>query len=114
TIDAMVALGAEPTRITAAIGPTISAVNYEVGPQFMDDFVQLQPQGWRHFSTHGGQRAHFDLPGFVEAQLRGAGIETIDRVGLCTYGHPERYFSHRYATHKKLQTGRQIAVIGLT
>ena len=114
TVAAMVELGAEPDRVVAAIGPTISAANYEVGPQFMDDFVQLHPQGWRHFSTHGGERAHFDLPGFVEAQLRGAGVARIDRVGGCTYAHPDRYFSHRYATHQKMRTGRQIAVIGLT
>ncbi|MET3924460.1 peptidoglycan editing factor PgeF [Devosia sp. 2618] len=114
TVDAMVALGADPKRIVAAIGPTISGDNYEVGPQFMTDFVALQPDGWRHFHVPEGKRTHFDLPGFVEAQLRAAGIETVDRVGGCTYGHPDRYFSHRYATHHATKTGRQIAIIGLS
>lgn len=113
TIAAMVQLGADPANIVAAIGPTISGENYEVGPQFMDDFVKLRPDGWRHFSTHNGGRAHFDLPGFVEAELRAAGVETFDRIGGCTYGHPDRYFSHRYATHQGGKTGRQIAIIGL-
>lgn len=114
TVAAMVDLGADPARIRAAIGPTISADNYEVGPQFMTDFVALQPDGWRHFHVPEGKRTHFDLPGFVEAQLRVAGIGSIDRVGGCTYANPDRYFSHRYATHKATKTGRQIAVIGMT
>ena len=113
TVAAMVELGASPANIVAAIGPTISGDNYEVGPQFMDDFIKLRPDGWRHFSTRNGGRAHFDLPGFVEAELRVAGVVALDRVGGCTYAHPDRYFSHRYATHQGGKTGRQIAIIGL-
>lgn len=114
TVAAMVELGADPAKIVAAIGPTISGENYEVGPHFMDDFVKLRPDGWQHFSSRNGARAHFDLPGFVDTELRSAGIGTIERVGGCTYAHPDRYFSHRYATHQGTKTGRQIAVIGLT
>jgi YfiH family protein len=114
TVEAMVALGADRANIVAAIGPTISGDNYEVGPHFMDDFVKLRPDGWRHFFLPPGGRAHFDLPGFVEADLATAGIGKIERVGGCTYAHPERYFSHRHATHQGTRTGRQIAVIGLT
>jgi YfiH family protein len=113
TVATMVELGADPSKIVAAIGPTISGENYEVGPHFMDDFVKLRPDGWRHFSTHNGGRAHFDLPGFVAAELERAGITKVERVGACTYGHPDRYFSHRYATHQGGTTGRQIAIIGM-
>jgi len=113
TVTAMLELGAEPGRIVAAIGPTISAENYEVGPTFMDDFVKLRPDGWRHFSTRHSARAHFDLPGFVLAELQAAGVTRIERAGGCTYGNPEHYFSHRHATHQGGKTGRQIAVIGL-
>lgn len=113
TVTAMAGLGAEPSRIVAAIGPTISGDNYEVGPQFMEDFVALHPDGWRHFSVPPGKRTHFDLPGFVQAQLLSAGVTQIERVGSCTYGHPDRYFSHRHATHQGGRTGRQIAIIGL-
>lgn len=113
TVAAMVELGADATRIVAAIGPTISGENYEVGPHFMEDFTKLRPDGWRHFSTRNSGRAHFDLPGFVAAELQRAGVTSVDRVGDCTYGHPDRYFSHRRATHKGGTTGRQIAIIGL-
>lgn len=113
TVEAMVALGARADRIIAAIGPTISGENYEVGPQFMTDFLALHPNGWRHFHVPHGKRAHFDLPGFVEAELRRLGLAKVERVGGCTYAQPERYFSHRYATHQGTKTGRQVAIIGL-
>ncbi len=114
TIAAMTALGAHPARIRAAYGPTIHAPNYEVGDQFKADFLALHPDGERHFHTPVGEKPHFDLPGFVAAQLRAAGVTQIQQVGHCTYAHPDRYFSHRHATHQGTRTGRQIAVIGMT
>lgn len=114
TISAMVALGASQSRIIAAFGPTIHGVSYEVGDKFKADFLALHPGGTAHFHTPAGGRPHFDLPGFVAAQLRQAGVSVVDHVGACTYAHPDRYFSHRYATHQGTRTGRQIAVIGLS
>jgi polyphenol oxidase len=114
TLDAMLELGADLVRIRAALGPTIYGPNYEVGDKFMADFLAIDPSGERHFTTPAGRKPHFDLPGFVEEQLRAAGLASVERVGDCTYAHPERYFSHRYATHQGTRTGRQIAVIGLT
>jgi YfiH family protein len=114
TVEAMVALGAKRKNIVAAFGPTIHAPNYEVGDKFREDFLALHPTGAAHFHTPPGGEPHFDLPGFVAAQLRDAGVERVDQVGACTYAHPEHYFSHRYATHQKTRTGRQIAVIGMT
>lgn len=114
TVDAMVRLGADPARIIAAIGPTISGANYQVGPQFVADELKLYPNARNRVFVPEGDVEHFDLPGFVEDCLRDTGVLGIDRVGGCTYSHPDRYFSHRYATHHGTRTGRQIAVIGLT
>lgn len=113
TVAAMVALGATPTNIVAAIGPTISQANYEVGPQFMADFLALHPTGAEYFVTPHNGREHFDLPGFVAGEWHRAGVGKIEDLALCTYAHTDRYFSHRYATHHGTTTGRQIAVIGL-
>jgi polyphenol oxidase len=113
TVAAMVELGARPARIAAALGPTITAPNYEVGDQFRADFLALHAGGERFFVTPPGGKPHFDLPAFVLEQLKEAGVGTIDRVGSCTYASPERYFSHRHATHQGTTTGRQIAVIAM-
>jgi len=114
TVTAMVALGADPGRIIAAIGPTISGPNYEVGDGFRADFLALHPTGGHYFTTPPGKQVHFDLPAFVIEQLAATGIGQIERIGGCTYAEPTRYFSHRYATHRGTTTGRQMAIIGLS
>ncbi|HHG89065.1 MAG TPA: peptidoglycan editing factor PgeF [Devosia sp.] len=114
TIAAMSILGAEPARIIAAIGPTIFMENYEVGPDFTADFLARHKEGKRFITRLGSRkREHFDLPGFVRAELERSGITQIGLAGACTYANPEYYFSHRHATHNKCQTGRQISIIAL-
>jgi polyphenol oxidase len=114
TVMGMVSLGASPARIVAAIGPTISLENYEVGPEFTADVLRQHRDAANRFSKPEGGREHFDLPGFVFDQLHGAGVGLVDDLKLCTYAEPKRFFSHRYATHKHTTTGRQMALIGLT
>jgi YfiH family protein len=114
TVTAMAALGAHPARIVAAIGPTISQANYEVGPQFAADLLARHHDAGNRISRPDGGREHFDLPGFVFDQLHGAGVGLVEDLALCTYADPRRYFSHRYATHRGTGAGRQISVIGLT
>lgn len=113
TVNAMVGLGADPGHITAAIGPAISLANYEVGPQFAADLLARYPAAESRITRPDGGREHFDLPGFVADQLRGAGVGRIHDLGICTYADSGRYFSHRRATHEGTTTGRQIALIGL-
>jgi polyphenol oxidase len=114
TIRAMVALGADPKNIRAAIGPTISAANYEIGPDTARDIIALDPAAASHVAIPPGKaREHFDIPGLITEQLFGAGVGLVSDLGLCTYAEPARFFSHRYATHQGSNTGRQIATIGL-
>lgn len=113
TVDAMIGLGADPARITAAVGPAISRANYEVGPQFAADLLAQYPEAESRITRPDGGREHFDLPGFVGDRLHSAGVGRIHDLGICTYAQPDRYFSHRRATHEGITTGRQIALIGL-
>jgi YfiH family protein len=113
TVRGMMALGAEPERIVAAIGPTISLENYEVGPEFAADLLNQHRDAANRISRPEGGREHFDLPGFVFDQLHAAGVGLVDDLKLCTYAEPKRFFSHRYATHQNTTTGRQMALIGL-
>jgi len=115
TVEAMEQLGAFRNNIIATIGPTIWPQNYQVGPQFAQEFLKLHPGGERYivFPENGGGE-HFDLPGFILAQLRIAGIKNPSQVGECTFQHPELYFSYRFASHQNGETGCQIAIIALS
>jgi len=113
TVAAMIGLGASLANMVAVIGPTISAQNYEVGPDFVTALLDKHPEAERHITTPPGGREHFDLPGFVARALAEAGVGRVEDLAICTYGHPEAYFSHRYATHRGTGAGRQIAVIAL-
>src|SRR3569833_1191321 len=114
TVLAMVGLGADPKNIRAAIGPTISAANYEVGPETAAEIAALDKAASSHIRVPAGNtREHFDIPGLLQEQLYGAGVGLVGDLGLCTYALPDRYFSHRWATHHGKTTGRQISIVGL-
>ncbi|PWG17744.1 peptidoglycan editing factor PgeF [Salibaculum griseiflavum] len=112
TLDAMAALGADRASTTAVIGPCISQRNYEVGPDFLDDFLADDPGNARFFGNGEGDRYLFDLPGFGLHRLRQAGIGEAEWTRHCTYADPERFYSYRRSTHaKEADYGRLIAAI---
>jgi YfiH family protein len=114
TIEAMVALGATRSNITAVIGPTISQRAYEVGPEFMDAFVDDDPDNTRFFAQGAGDRVQFDLPAFGLHRLRTAGVGHAEWTGHCTYSDPARFYSYRRSVHnKEADYGRLIAAITL-
>lgn len=114
TVRAMEALGAQASRITAIIGPTISQRAYEVGPEFMDGFLAEDPSYDRFFAARSGDRLHFDLPSFGLHQLRAAGVGQAFWSGHCTYSDPDRFFSYRRSVHMhEADYGRLISVIRL-
>lgn len=109
TAEAMRALGAH--RIRAVIGPTISQRAYEVGWDFMEDFVAEDSENERYFAGGPNGKPMFNLPAFGLARLRDAGVEA-EWIGHCTYSDPERFFSYRRATHQhEADYGRLISVI---
>lgn len=111
TIAAMRALGA--TTIRATIGPTISQRAYEVGPEFMDEFMIEDPDTARFFAGGTGDRMQFDLPSYLLSRLRAAGAEA-DWTGHCTYSDPARFYSYRRSCHRsEPDYGRLIAAICL-
>lgn len=111
TVAAMQALGAQ--RIRAVIGPTISQQAYEVGDDFMDEFLAEDPDYDRFFSGGPNGRPMFDLPGFGLMRLRDVGVEA-EWSRHCTYSDPSRFFSYRRATHEgQADYGRLISAIAL-
>lgn len=114
TIRAMIALGARTTAIHAAIGPTISVPNYEVGPEFAAQVVAIDPAAKDAliYPDPNG-RAHFDLPGYLAQKLTALGLASVTNAGGCTFGNPAKYFSHRHAQKCASHPGRQVAIIAL-
>jgi YfiH family protein len=114
TLNAMEALGANRAAITAVIGPTISQAAYEVGPEFLDGFLQDDPDSQRFFASGTGDRMLFDLPGYSQQRLRLAGVGHAEWTRHCTYRDPDRFFSFRRTTHAgEADYGRLISVIRL-
>lgn len=112
-LEAMERLGAARARIAASVGPTISQPAYEVGPDFVARFLDDDPDSARFFAAGRGDRAQFDLPGYVLARLRAAGV-AADWTGHCTYREPARFYSYRRATHRsEPDYGRLVAAIAL-
>ncbi len=114
TVDAMVGLGAVRERIVAVIGPTISQRAYEVGPEFVERFVDADRDNARFFAGGEGDRALFDLPAYGLMRLRTAGIGQAEWTRHCTYSDPDRFYSYRRSVHRKeADYGRLISVIRL-
>lgn len=116
TVAAMVALGAEPARIIAAVGPCIGRDSYEVGPEFEARFIALDGADSARFfhRPDPAARPHFDLPAYVAARLRRASVGTIELTGLDTFAGEEDFFSFRRTTHRgESDYGREVAAIML-
>ena len=113
-VHAMVERGARRERIAAAVGPLISQPAYEVGPEFVERFVDDDPGYGRFFAGGAGDRALFDLAGFCLHRLREAGIADAEWTGHCTYRQAERFFSYRRSVHEGTNDyGRLCAAIML-
>ncbi len=114
TLDAMETLGARRENTSAVIGPTISQPAYEVGPEFMDEFLLESPDNTRFFANGQSDRLQFDLPAYGLHRLRSAGIGRAEWTRHCTYSDSDRFFSYRRATHaQEVDYGRLISAIRL-
>jgi YfiH family protein len=101
TVDAMERLGAERGGIVAAIGPLIRQPSYEVGPEFVERFLDADAENGMFFLPGERERhAMFDLAGFIRMRLENAGVLMIDDVGIDTYSD-ERFYSYRRSVHRK-------------
>lgn len=114
TLDAMETLGAQRADITAVIGPCISQRAYEVGHDFMENFLVEDAENARFFSGGPNGKPMFDLPGYSLARLRAAGVGEAEWTRHCTYSDPDRFYSYRRTTHaREADYGRLISVIRL-
>ncbi|HCK85287.1 MAG TPA: peptidoglycan editing factor PgeF [Hyphomonadaceae bacterium] len=99
--------------IAAAIGPCIHQASYEVGPEFVERFVQADRKYARFFASGAGEKSRFDLPGFCAMRLEKMGI-AAEISPLNTYARAAQLHSHRRSVHEELgDYGRNCSVIAL-
>lgn len=114
TLSAMESLGADRSRIAAAIGPCIARRSYEVDDGFRRRFEEAAPENERFFADARAGHHQFDLEGYVAARLAVAGVGRVEALGLDTYAQEDRFYSFRRATHRaEPDYGRQISLIGV-
>ena len=83
----------------AALGPCIGQCCYEVGPEVLEAFADIE-------GVADGRM--LSLRGVAEAKLRAAGVERVEHVDLCTSCRPDLFFSHR---RDDGVTGRQCGIV---
>jgi polyphenol oxidase len=106
-LEGVVAAGAKALgggRLAAAIGPGIGPCCYEVAADVAEPFR-------RAYGDDVVTEARLDLWAAAGRALSEAGCAEVERSDLCTFCHPELFFSHR---RDRGLTGRQgvVAYIG--
>jgi YfiH family protein len=91
TVETMVAVGADPSRLRAWVGPCIGPTEFEVGEEVAERFEE------RFVQRHPGSRPHVDLPAAIVHRLEAGGLATerIAIAGQCTVRLSDRYWSYR-------------------
>ena len=115
TLAAMEGLGARRKEVRVALGPMIDAESYEVGPEFVERFVNEDP-GFRRFFAPSPKAGHamFDLPGFIEMRAAQAGVASFEDIRVSTYANEESCFSYRRSVHRGEEDyGRLVSAITL-
>ncbi|MDH6127202.1 peptidoglycan editing factor PgeF [Kitasatospora sp. GP82] len=104
-VAAVLAQGASPERIVAAIGPAVCGRCYEVPAELRAEVTALVPAAYAQ--TSWGTPA-LDVPGGVAAQLAEAGITEVVRSSVCTLESAD-HFSYR----REQRTGRLASYVWL-
>ena len=84
---------------SAVVGPGIGRCCYEVGGEVLDAFADLEG---------AAEGRMLDLRAVAEAKLRGAGVDRVEHVDLCTACRADLFFSHR---RDGGVTGRQAGLV---
>ncbi|MFI6105076.1 peptidoglycan editing factor PgeF [Streptomyces sp. NPDC051310] len=99
TVEAMIALGAEPSRITARTGPAVCGRCYEVPEDLRAEVAAVVPEA--HSETSWGTPA-VDVTAGVLAQLDALGVHDRRVSGICTLESRDHYSYRRDRTTGRL------------
>ena len=112
-IKFMIKKGSNPKNITAAIGPAISAKNYEVKEDFKRKFIKMDKKNNIFFKIKY-KKLYFDLPSYVKSCLLKNKIKNIESINIDTFDINNNFFSARRALKLNHDDyGRNISIIML-
>ena len=114
-VEAMLDLGARAGETRAAIGPSIRAASYEVGPEFPAPFLARSAQDEDLFAP-ANRDGHFffDIVGYVARRLGNLGLAAVESTGGDTCAEAGRYFSYRRSVRSgEPDYGRNISIVAL-
>lgn len=94
-VEAMCGLGASPEKTVAAIGPCLTQQSFEVGPEFVDAFMDTSPWSEKLFEPGEGDRMMFDHQRYCMGRLARAGVGKVEAIEDDTLTLEEDYFSYR-------------------
>ncbi|MGW2508609.1 peptidoglycan editing factor PgeF [Streptomyces scopuliridis] len=98
-VEAMITLGAEPSRITARTGPAVCGRCYEVPARMRDEVAAAVPEA--HSETSWSTPA-VDVVAGVHAQLDALGVRDRQRSAVCTLESDDHYSYRRDRTTGRL------------
>jgi len=87
--------GSQPRDILAAIGPSIAAHHYQVGPEVVSQVEQTFREEYSSLIREENRQTTLDLWAANRLVLEQAGVTQIEIAGLCTACHQEDWYSHR-------------------
>ena len=100
-----------PKDILVAIGPSIAAHHYEIGPEVVEQVEATFGLDTEFILDYGGDSPHLDLWKANKLLLERVGVRLIENSGICTACNLEDWYSHRGESGK---TGRFGALITLS
>ena len=108
TVDA---IGKNPARIIAWLGPAIGPNAFEVGQEVFDTFALAASDDASAFHPIAARPGKYlaDIYALARIRLRRMGVTAIFGGNHCTVNEPERFFSYR----RDGKTGRMAGVIWL-
>ena len=97
TIEVMAALGADPGKTAAGVGPCLSQSSFEIGPDVAEAVMNATPWAEHLFAPGTGDRQLFDLKRYCLGRRARLGVAHMDALQDDTLTQPDEYFSHRRA-----------------
>jgi polyphenol oxidase len=96
-----------PEEVWIAVGPAIGPCCYEVSEELANNFANKF--GNEVVSTDSTGKPHLDLQQVALLQLDKMNVKELDVAHICTFCHPDLFFSYR----RDGSSGRMMSFIGL-